>query len=194
MRNLDSLFRRTEEVVVQRDVCVETNTFACRPLSTEIFCAVSVAYSLHCHHDSMDHNYITIERRKFRQRGTPPFGPPPWTYRFWCAARWTSSGTCWTSQGTCWTSEGTCWSSHLLVLPRARLCFVAELLVKVVVGVALAKAAYLQSAALLAKGALRRQTALTLRLQCAAGVFTSRCHVVVEVSLPMVHTIFFGTA
>ena len=82
----------------------------------------------------------------------------------------------------------------LLVLPRARLCFVAELLVKVVVGVALAKAAYLQSAALLAKGALRRQTALTLRLQCAAGVFTSRCRVVVEVSLPMVHTIFFGTA
>ena len=55
MRNLDFLFHHTEEVVVQRDVCVETNTFACRPLSTESLCAVSVAYSLHCHHDSMDH-------------------------------------------------------------------------------------------------------------------------------------------
>ena len=35
---------------------------------------------------------------------------------------------------------------------------------------------------------------LTLRLQCAAGVIASRCRVVVEVSLPMVHTIVFETA
>ena len=38
------------------------------------------------------------------------------------------------------------------------------------------------------------ETTLTLRLQRAAGVFASRCRVVVEVSLLMVHTILFGTA
>ena len=42
--------------------------------------------------------------------------------------------------------------------------------------------------------ALRRQTASTLRLQCATGVFASRCRVGMEVSFSMVHTILFGTA
>ena len=42
--------------------------------------------------------------------------------------------------------------------------------------------------------ALRRQTASTLRLQCATGVFSSRCRVGMEVSFSMVHTILFGTA
>ena len=40
--------------------------------------------------------------------------------------------------------------------------------------------------------ALRRQTALTLRLQRAAGMFTSRCRVVVEISLPMMHATLFA--
>ena len=40
---------------------------------------------------------------------------------------------------------------------------------------------------------LRRQTALTLRPLCAAGVFASRCRVVVDFSLLMVLTILFGT-
>ena len=41
---------------------------------------------------------------------------------------------------------------------------------------------------------LSRQTALNPRLQCAAGVFVSQRSVLVEVSLPMVHTILCGTA
>ena len=42
--------------------------------------------------------------------------------------------------------------------------------------------------------ALRRQIALALPPQCAAGVFALRCRVVVNISLLMVLTILHGTA